>query len=60
MATNKKYEGSSPKNIDQYGEEIYKLSLQLKRAIKNVRWCRQNCRTTSKMIVELNGSFKDR
>jgi hypothetical protein len=46
----------------QKAEELSKtvdaLSFRLRRTLKNVRWCRESCKSTSKMIGEINGRIQ--
>jgi len=40
---------------EELSEMVDELSFRLKMTLKNVRWCREGCKSTTKMIGEING-----
>lgn len=45
--------------LEKCSTDINTLSNKLKKTIRNVKRCRETCQSTSAMIVELNGLFKN-
>ena len=50
--------GQAANKAGKLQEEITELTSHLKRAINNIRTCREACQTTSKSIEALNGTIK--
>jgi hypothetical protein len=51
--------GKHHQKAEKLIKEVDTLKFRLKKALKNVRWCRETCKSTGKMIGELNGRIED-
>lgn len=56
--SNEEFARAASEKCSKLQEEISELSTRLKRALTNVRTCRQACQDTSKDMGEFNGSIK--
>ena len=51
--------GKHHEKAEQLVHNVNALKFRLKKALKNIRWCRETCKSTGKMIGELNGRIEE-
>jgi hypothetical protein len=54
------FQEATEQKMSEFNLTISNLTLGLERALKNVRYYREACRTTLKEIGELNGNIQKR
>jgi hypothetical protein len=51
--------GKHCEKAKELAKSINALKFRLSKALKNVKWCRETCKSTGKMIGELNGRIEE-